>query len=256
MDLTALDPGMLKDVAQLASFVGDFFTTRKSRTDAATAEEFREWLEREAFPRLLNQSDQAMTTLLSLKANQREQFDQIMGLLKQIRELVSGASPASVWGALEDPEQRILACLYEQAITEPDPNKQYVSDEELGRASGTAGATLSQHLRHLDEEGLVKIPKVTGVRSAGARPKGLLLAWAVIAPAEHQAALARLRDALPRQPQIKSFGDYVKQAEVPGRLAYAVLETWKAEGLLQFDDNAGITSRARIHRVAEKVFRS
>lgn len=249
-----IDPNMLKDVAQLASFVADFFTARKSRADAATAEEFRQWLEREAFPRLLNQSDQAMTTLLSLKANQREQFDQIMGLLQQIRELISGASPASAWAALQEPEQLILTALYEQAVGEP--SERSVSDEALERASDTTGPVLRQHLRHLHEEGLVKVREVTGARFVGAEPKGLLLAWAVIDPVEHQIALARLRDALPRHPAIRNFGNYVEQANVPQQLAYAVLEAWKADGLLKFDDNAGVRSHARIHGVVERMFRS
>jgi len=72
-------------VAQLAPLVAQWLEHRDQNAERADAEAFRRWLEIEAFPLLLEQSDQALHSIIGLKADEKERYDTLLTHVVAIR---------------------------------------------------------------------------------------------------------------------------------------------------------------------------
>jgi hypothetical protein len=63
---------MLELVATLSALCAEYLKTREERHERVDADAFRQWLHDDVFPRLLEQSAQALESITGLKAAEKE----------------------------------------------------------------------------------------------------------------------------------------------------------------------------------------
>ena len=73
-----IDPHSMELLSNALSLAATFLKHREERNESADAQAFRDWLQEVVFPELLGQSDQTLTTVVSLKAHQREQYETLL----------------------------------------------------------------------------------------------------------------------------------------------------------------------------------
>jgi hypothetical protein len=111
---------MLELVATLSALCAEYLKTREERHERVDADAFRQWLHDDVFPRLLEQSAQALESITGLKAAEKERFDTLLGHLLAIREMVAGTTTAEQWRALPKGDQTVLAGLFAMFLEDPD----------------------------------------------------------------------------------------------------------------------------------------
>ena len=190
-------------------------------------------------PQLLSQSEQAFTTLVSIKANQREQFDTVMEHLVAIRAAVAKPpTSADRWAALRPAGRDVLRLLFEKASANPFASIDAAALQEL---LGLNATDALNEVRRLHEQSLVKISEASGhhlsVRPTSAGIVLLLASEEATTPGLGD-VIQRLKRALPTPPNSKRLAKFAKDAEVPIGLAHFALEQWANEGHVRYDGNA------------------
>jgi hypothetical protein len=247
------DSHMLELMATGASLVADFLKLRQERGESIDAKAFQDWLKHEAFPQLLADSNQTLQSVISLKADHHERYDELLHHVLAIRRAVAGPTPADEWSALSELERGLLTHVYQQSRDDP---LIHADEEELQVALQTDEATIAKCARYLSERGWLNYSEHSGGSSISPQPAGVILAWAMSAPREHQGAIDRLARSLPSDDEADHLGTLAETADVPLGLTYFVISFWAQQGHLTFDDDASPFDGGLVHHVRETFRRS
>src|SRR4051794_39409036 len=110
---------MIELVVSGLSLGAEYLKTRQENAERNEAEQFRSWLQYVAFPSLLEQSDQTLETLVSLKAGNHERLNAIWTLLLEIRNSVAKPTCTDRWNELNSLDREILQLLYSRITDDP-----------------------------------------------------------------------------------------------------------------------------------------
>lgn len=119
---------------EIAPLVAQFLRERANEHGAVTEAAFRQWLQDEAFPKLLQQSGQALQAIVSMKATETERYAKLEALLQEIRIAVTPTK--STPPALSPQAISILAQVIESGTTEMI---------ECGNLDGPSYLLVSEH---------------------------------------------------------------------------------------------------------------
>jgi len=248
-----IDAHNLELIATGASLAADFMKARLERGESFDTDAFQQWLQREAFPHLLAQSDQTLRSLISLKASQHERYEELLDHVVAIRHAVVDPTPADKWSALSEIDRCVLKHVYEKARENPF---QPIDSKDLESALIAVGAVVASSARYLSERGLLKLAAGSDGWSVAPQGAGVHLAWAVADAQGYDAAIDRLGKALPARGETKRLATLAAEANVPAGLTYFVMGGWADQGFLTLQDNASPYDRALIHNVRETFLRS
>jgi hypothetical protein len=244
---------MLELIATGASLVADFLKERQERGESIDAKAFRDWLEHQAFPRLLANSNQTLQSVISIKADHHERYNELLRHVLAIRRAVAEPTPADEWSTLSDLERGLLMLVYQK--TRDDPFL-HLDEEELQVALQADEAAIVKCKRYLSERGWLNYSEYSGGSSISPQPAGVILAWAVNEPGEYQEAIDRLSRNLPSDRQAECIGALAETSDVPIGLAYFVISHWAQQGHLTFEDNASPFDGGLVYNVQETFRRS
>ena len=205
------DSDQLELLSNAISLAATYMKSRDDRRESANADDFKAWLRDNIFPRLLEQSDQTLKTVICAKARQRDQYDTMLGHLIAIRHAVSGFSDAERWSRLAELDRKVLIYVYEICRNSPP---QSVHGTQLEQALGADREALSASARFLDENELLRYSERSSSYSIAPLPEGVRLAWSATNP-DYEAALSRLRAHLPERPnaeRLRFLGGKSKRA--------------------------------------------
>lgn len=101
---------------EIAPLVAQFLRERANERGAVMEAAFRLWLQDEAFPKLLQQSGQALQAIVSMKAMETERYAKLEALLQEIRVAVTPVK--STAQELSPQAIRVLAQVIESGTTE------------------------------------------------------------------------------------------------------------------------------------------
>jgi len=235
----------------LFAMCAEFFKTQQERNARVDSDSFRQWLQDELFPRLLEQSDKALTSIISLKANEKERFEVILGHLVAIRAAVAEPTAADIWHGLQPNDRSVLAQLYQKQLVSPDS---FFDDDDL--LDKYPRKDLDASLRYLDERGWVNLREYSGARSFDLKPAGVQLVWEAKDPTGYAQASTRLARCLPDARSAKRIGELAIEAEVPYPLVRALIGGWANLSLLTFDDTYSPPEAGVVRRVSETLRRT
>jgi hypothetical protein len=154
-----IDAHNLELIATGASLAADFMKVRLERGESFDTDAFQRWLQTEAFPQLLAQSDQTLHSLISLKASQHERYHELLDHVVAIRHAVVDPTPADKWSALSEVDRCLLKHVYTEARENPF---RHLYSKDLEDALLTDGAIVARSARYLSERSLVKHAEWSG----------------------------------------------------------------------------------------------
>jgi hypothetical protein len=247
-----VDPNLFETIASGAALAAEFLKVRGDRHEAVDAKAFRHWLEHDAMPRLMQNSDGILHAVATLKATNQERFDQIQALLVDIHRAVAAPSAQDTWERLTAVDQGILRALFRAVRDDPFIG---VKPDELQSALNAEMPELLKSARFLKERNLLILHEHTRGWSVSPQAAGVWLAWAAEAAVDHAAAVRRLRELLISETSTTRLRTLADETTVPEGLAYYVIRTWADAGLLTFEDNASPYYMGRIN-VTESFRRS
>lgn len=247
------DVHVLELIATGTSLAADFLKLRLERGESCDSIAFQNWLKNEAFPQLLEQSDQTLRSLISLKASQHERYNELLDHVVAIRRAVVEPTAADEWSRFGDVDRGLLMHVYEKVRDDP---LQHVDVEELETALQANEDVLVRSARYLSERCLVKLAEWSGSWSIAPQSAGVCLAWAAVHAQEYAAAIARVVEALPPPGDATRLCTLVADADVPAGLAYFLVCEWARQDRLSFEDDASPYDGALIHNVREVFLRS
>jgi len=236
-----------------ASLAADFLKAHEHRTGSQATKEFETWLKEEVFPALIARSEQALKTVVSLKAHHHQQYETLLEHILAIRQAVAAPTPIEVWNKLQEWDRQLLKYVFDRVRDDPLVN---FSGSMLQNDLGRNGAELVAAARYLDEVGWLSFEPYSGEWFVSPRPTGIDLSWSVSDPQDHEDAMIRLTKALPEDGQATRLQKLASEARVPLGLTYFVICKWASEHLLKFDDNASPFEQGLIYNVSQSFIRS
>ena len=235
----------LGSTSTLFSLAAEFLKTRKEQAGSLNADDFRNWLEREAFPLLLQNSDQLLASVIAMKAQNTEQYQTMIGLLTKLQDSISSKSNNRF---LNDRHWQILTVLSEAFGGNP------IEFSKIAESIEIDAPELKKALGLLDELGLAKVLWATQCSAARITSKGYLKSKLRDAPEESHSSLASVLACLPCETGSIRLGVLASTANVPVQFVHALLDVWCARNLLSFEDNAGSLEYATVRRVKQLLF--
>ena len=235
----------LGSTSTLFSLAAEFLKTRKEQAGSLNADDFRNWLEREVFPLLLQNSDQLLASVISMKAQNTEQYQTMIGLLTKLQDSIS---PKSNNRFLNDRHWQILTVLSVAFGGNP------IEVSKIAESIEIDALELKRALGLLEELGLAKVLSATQRSAARTTSKGYLKSSLRSAPEESNSALARVLACLPRETGSIRLGTLASTANVSVQFLHALLDVWGARNLLSFENNAGSPEHATVRRVKHMLF--
>lgn len=179
------------EISSLFALTATYLRERKVAASEATAEEFRQWLQDEAIPRILGSSDDVLEAIQEIATSQHDKLDAILGRLDSLGRELSLHLSDDTWESLSDSERSLLRHLYHGVLGDP----YFLSNiDSVAEELGSDAERLSHLGRRLDERGLAQISESTGgigVRISGA---GILLAWKFDSQRDASAELSELNE--------------------------------------------------------------
>ena len=230
-----MDPHEFELYSTLASLAANWVKQRADDKKAANADEFKTWLRDIAFPELIAKSEHTLRTVISLKANQREQFDILLDHVTAIRRAVVGPTERDRWlEELRDLDRQILQVVYERVRNDPHGD---IEPSELPDALRAGQQDIHASAKLLKEKELIDYQEYAGGAFITATSKGILLTGMAVDP-EFAGVVDRLKGALPKPGVGERFHTLALAAKVPVGLAYFVICGWCDQDLLTFQDTA------------------
>lgn len=239
-------------VSQLAPLVAQWLEHRSQRAERDDADAFRQWLQNEAFPRLLEQSEQALQSIAGLKAAEKERFDTILEHLVAILAAVAEPTVADYWRKLRPVDQVVLKALF--AMLQEDADR-CVDGAELAAAAGHAEREVHDTVRYLEEQGWAHCHEFSGKWAADLRSAGIRFVWEASDASGFEAARERLAQLLVAD-EAARIGVLAEDADVPYPLAHALVQDWADQGLLQFEDDYSPPEAGLVHSVSATLRRA
>lgn len=244
---------MLELVSTAVALGAEFLKEREGRPERVSAQEFRDWMERVAFPELLSRADSSLETLISLKASSAEQLGRIESKLNEIHQLVAGSTSQDLWQSLATLDRQILEAIFRVVESGKD---EIVDDEEMARRLGVTSAVLRSSVEFLDERGLLQCHAYIGGKfSISSVHTGVLLAWSAIEPDRLQSAMndiaAKLCDGDGHR-----FADLAEHAGISPLLVDALIGNWAEQGLMDQQHYDGGVDHALVYNVTQNFIRS
>lgn len=230
-------------VAATAPLFAEFMKTRGERAEAATQQEFQKWLE-QAVPQLITNSEKIFASLISLKANNAEQYQTIIGLLLKIEESIS---PKSKDRFLSDLDWRVLTAIATSFGGNPIDEAQLAGTLEL------TNAELKKSVKLLSELGYAKVISSTKHSAAEATAKGYLKHQVRESLETANALVIAVLQILPSSGGYVRFRDLASKAQVPKQFLKALITVWSERNLLNFEDNSGTLDFATIEDVTQML---
>lgn len=230
-------------VAATAPLFAEFMKTRGERAEAATQQEFQKWLE-QAVPQLITNSEKIFASLISLKANNAEQYQTIIGLLLKIEESIS---PKSKDRFLSDLDWRVLTAIATSFGTRP------IEEAQIATSTGLSTLEVRKSLKLLSELGYTKVNMDTKWFAAEATAKGYLKHEMQQSSETADARINAIFQCLPCNGDSIWFHQLASKANVPKSFLQALMTVWSEHGLLKFEDNAGTLDFATIEDVTQML---
>lgn len=243
---------MLELVSTAAALGAAFLKEREGRLERVSAQEFREWMERVAFPVLLSRADSSLETLISMKASSSEQLGRIESKLNEIHQLVAGSSGQSQWQSLATLDRQILEAIFRDIEAGVDV---IVDDDEMARRLGITSDVLRPSVEFLCESGLLQCHAYTGGKfSISSMSSGTLLAWSAIEPDRLQSTMNSIATKL-CEGDGHRIGDLAEHAGVSPLLADALIENWVEQGLMDRQQYDGGVDHSLVYNVTQNFIR-
>lgn len=243
---------MLELLSTAAALGAEFLKEREGRPERVSAQEFREWMERVAFPVLLSRADSSLETLISMKASSAEQLGRIESKLNEIHQLVIGSSGQSQWQSLAALDRQILEAIFRDIKAGVDV---MVDDDEMARDLGVTSEILRPSIEYLDEIGLLQSHAYLGGKfSISAMTTGILLAWSAVEPDGLQSAMNSIATRLCNGDSHR-IGDLAEHADISTLLADALIENWADQGLLEQQRYDGGRDHSLVYNVTQQFIR-
>jgi len=242
-----LDPSQFSNLSTLAGLFAEFLKFRGEKAESIDAAEFRKWLEKEAFPKLADQSEQTFRSLMEMKAQSYEAYVQILTLLREIRAHLSEETATDRWAAMDSLERAVLAHLLDRAQRSDD---EAVELKELSAVVNSVPKDAADAAEALDERGLAKVGQATGGHfSVTPTAAGLVLAWSAVDPTAFVNADRRFKEVLRGNDYAVRIGVLAQSSDVPFALAFALAQEWQTRGLITFDADYAPVEAGLVHGV-------
>lgn len=247
-----IDPHSLELTSTLLSLATTYMSGKENRSKAQDAAAFRSWLEREAFPLLLESADQTLASVIAMKASQHEQLVELLDKVGAIHAAVVPQSSASMLAQLKRLDRALLLHVFDVASQE-GPFEHF---DLVALQAGLAAPAdeIVRSARWLEEKGWMRVAESSGGWSCSPTAAGIHFAWTAT-HASAAASIERLRDALPSGNACERLGALASSVGVPIGLVYSTVMVWADQGLLTFDDDTWPVSGALVHDVSESLRR-
>jgi len=244
---------MIEAIAPLFALFAEYLKTREDRDARIDADAFKQWLEQEAFPRLLAESSQTLQTLIGLKAAEKERFDTILEHLLALRAALAGPTVVDRWRKLQPADQAVLRALFEMFREHPNRS---VEGAVLSTAVNQPSKTVRTTVSFLEEKEWVDYHGFTGAWAVDLTPAGTRFVWEVTDAAGYRNTRELLARHLLDNLDGERIGKLAQAADVPYQLALALVQEWVDQGLLRFEDNCSPPEAGLVHGVTETFRRS
>ena len=243
---------MIEAVAPLFALFAEYLKTREDQAARIDADAFRQWLEREAFPRLLEQSEQALRSIVGLKADEKERYDILLEHVRAIRAAVVPNTAVETWRAMEPVDRAVLAAFFADFKEKPDAQFDESHLDHIKHPSDQ----LRKSVRYLQEKSWVIEHAFSGAWFADLTDTGVLFAWEATDPTGYAASKQRLASCLPADGETSRIGALADAAEIPYPFAQALVSAWAEQGLIEFEDGYSPPHMGLVHTVSESLRRS
>ncbi|OJY87931.1 MAG: hypothetical protein BGP25_06460 [Lysobacterales bacterium 63-13] len=247
-----IDPYSFELTSTLLSLAATYLTGKESRGEALDAATFRDWLEHEAFPLLLKQADQTLASVISMKADQHEQLQELLNKVHLIYAAVVTPHPSVTIAKLQNLDRALMLYMFDRASDEGP--FQHFESGDLESALGASSAKIISSVRWLEENGWIVVAEFSGGWSCSPTAAGLDFTWTATDPSAPE-AIERLRRALPDRTASERLETLANAAEIPIGLAYSKVKIWADQGLLIFEDSVWPPSEGLVHGVQESLRR-
>lgn len=245
--------GIPEAASIVAALVAQFLQTRQGTADSVSNAEFREWLESEAVPEILARSEQLLVSMVLLKANQEDRFQEISDRLRDIMRLLSPSTVADAWQSLQDLDRELLSTLLARTVLDDGA---HLDIEEFLSSTNKPRDLVRRSARMLEEREWIHVHEFTGKYSMTMRPSGVLFTWEATEPAEFAECQRAVHEQLAAIDGSEYLGAIAEQANVPVPLVTALLEAIESDGGLQLRKYDGpSTEQWLVHNVSESLRR-
>jgi DNA-binding transcriptional ArsR family regulator len=244
---------VIEHFSTLFALCAQFATERQSAGHEATSEEFRKWLRDVAFPDMMQNSELALKSVVSMKAENVHQFKMLLSRLDDIEEaILSGGTDArSIWRALTDEDRQVLSYLASRC---DEVIEVHLERDEACEAIGLDHETLERSARALSERGLVALHEHAGGWSLASTPQGHLLRSMVEDRAWAERAARALCAQLLNNGAATTVQTVADTAGVPVGRAFALLSNFADQGRLHLA-TVWPLSHTRVWGLAESLRR-
>jgi len=238
-------------VSTLASLVATYLKEGADGKKSATANDFMAWMREVAFPQLTEGAETTFKTIVSIKAQQHEQYENLLEHVVAIRDAIEGPTERREWEKLDETDRAILRHLCALDERQPDID---VTIEDLAVALGMDKAQVHSSVRLLGEKDLVDLHELIGGCWVSASPESIRF-MAAATDATYPDMLQRVLMALPTSNEVARMHTVCDASKVPPRIVEGLIKKWANERLLELDEGPQ-RSHDTIYRVSESLRRS
>lgn len=204
-------------------------------------------------PRLLEQSDQALRSIVGLKADEKERYDTLLTHVVAIRGVLDGDTVGAKWRKLKSIDRAVMGAFFNTFQAESDDQ---VDAGQLATVTGQPIDAVRASVRFLQEREWVIEHAYSGGGFAELSDAGVRFAWEATDPAGYSDAIERLTRCLPLDGESERIGAMAQRANVPYPFAQVLVTGWAEKGLVEFEDGYSPPEMGLVHSVTESFRRS